>query len=419
MTSLQRREVCQSIRSRCTSATTDILSGQWAAFGSPSKSAFPGLRDPASQPHLFSQPDMRTSPNKQSTMNPFSSKLNPLFSTPRKLDIDFASSGGETPKSPEQNNTFDSDATPDTGMNYRSTTARFDQATMPSFTAGRDKDVATDMAPPPTPSPTKKDKRRDSWFQRAVGMVSSPGRSGEGSRSIYSDKAAKRVKAKRARDAQKQLARVRKDSVSESETNDEVQVRKTSRSHRRRKGDDDDMGTAEELPDLKGWKGTAKFLYDHPTLPHILSWYLQLALNVFLFTGVMYILWSFWSTIRSDVDKKSAEAVAELVAEMAVCAKQYTDNRCAPDTRVPAMQMVCDNWEKCMNRDITRVGRAKVSAHTFAEIFNSFLEPISYKAMVSCPTSRTVVSFMLTRLFRSSLSFWSLAVLHCLISLST
>jgi hypothetical protein len=35
-----------------------------------------------------------------------------------------------------------------------------------------------------------------------------------------------------------------------------------------------------------------------------------------------------------------------------------------------------------MNRDPTVVGRARVSAETFAEIINSFIEPISYKTMV-------------------------------------
>lgn len=35
-----------------------------------------------------------------------------------------------------------------------------------------------------------------------------------------------------------------------------------------------------------------------------------------------------------------------------------------------------------MNRDPTQVGRARVSAETFAEIINSFIEPISYKTMV-------------------------------------
>jgi len=184
----------------------------------------------------------------------------------------------------------------------------------------------------------------------------------------------KRVSKKRKNKA---LERLRRDSVSDSEASDQpVSPRKTSATRRAEVVDDGKKGPH--------WMYTFfEFLSAHPTLPHILSWYAQLALNIFLFTGVMWILWSFWATIRSDVDKRSSEAIAELLAEMAACAQQYTDNRCARDTRVPAMETVCNNWEKCMNRDPRSVGRAKVSAHTFAEIFNSFLEPISYKAMVS------------------------------------
>jgi hypothetical protein len=49
------------------------------------------------------------------------------------------------------------------------------------------------------------------------------------------------------------------------------------------------------------------------------------------------------------------------------------------------MEKACLAWEKCMNRDPTVVGRARVSAETFAEIINSFIEPISYKTMVLSP----------------------------------
>src|SRR5438477_162722 len=76
----------------------------------------------------------------------------------------------------------------------------------------------------------------------------------------------------------------------------------------------------------------------------------------------------------------------EILQEMAVCSKEYLENRCAPNTRVPAMEKACLAWEKCMNRDPTVVGRARVSAETFAEIVNSFIEPISYKTMVLSST---------------------------------
>jgi hypothetical protein len=123
------------------------------------------------------------------------------------------------------------------------------------------------------------------------------------------------------------------------------------------------------------------YIESHPQLPHILSFYAQLLLNLFLVFSCIYILYSFWTTILSDVDKKSEEAIAEAMADMAACAKNYRDNGCA-DRRAPALEQVCLAWEKCMTKDPKRVGRARVSAHTFAEIFNSFIEPISYKAMI-------------------------------------
>jgi hypothetical protein len=119
-----------------------------------------------------------------------------------------------------------------------------------------------------------------------------------------------------------------------------------------------------------------------PSLPYILSYYAQLLLNYFLVFFVIYLVWNFFLTIRADVDKASEAAAASVLAEMAQCAQQYAENRCAKDMRVPAMETICQSWETCMNRDPSQVGRARVSAHTFAEIFNSFVEPISWKAMV-------------------------------------
>ena len=128
------------------------------------------------------------------------------------------------------------------------------------------------------------------------------------------------------------------------------------------------------------------YLETHPNLPHILSYYAQFILNFFLVAVVIYMIYAFWSTIRSDVNEKSKEAAGEILVEMAMCARDYKDNKCdRPEARVPAMESICNSWEKCMQRDPTMVGRAKVSAHTFAEIINNFFQPISAKATVSPP----------------------------------
>lgn len=52
------------------------------------------------------------------------------------------------------------------------------------------------------------------------------------------------------------------------------------------------------------------------------------------------------------------------------------------------MAQQCANWETCMSRDPTIVGRAKVGAELIAEVVNSFVEPISWKTLVSHPILR-------------------------------
>jgi len=168
------------------------------------------------------------------------------------------------------------------------------------------------------------------------------------------------------------------------------------RSHRREGGPDSDSDSERSSrsgpKSSKGLKSNSERqnwfssllsgIESRPNLPNILSYYAQLTLNFFVISLVIYGIYTFWITIRSDVDKASQDAKDEVLNEIAKCAKDYVDNRCGPDIRVKALEAVCENWERCMNRDPTSVGRARISAHTFALIFNSFIEPISYKAMI-------------------------------------
>lgn len=71
-----------------------------------------------------------------------------------------------------------------------------------------------------------------------------------------------------------------------------------------------------------------------------------------------------------------------MMSEMAHCSRQYTDNRCNPDQRVPAMQKVCMEWETCMSRDPSTTSRARLHAETIAEILNGFFGAISTKTYV-------------------------------------
>lgn len=368
--------------------------GAFRGFGTatPSKKR---MKDPRSGPNVAGTDSMTesasafSSPYKSTTNHQSSPTRKPLppvpafnalYNTPRsKSNNDYDdSSAGETPKSPEHT---DNDATPDhSNMGLRNRLNPWAPSAVLPAQGGAERERN---------SPTKdrerpQNVRRDSLLEKLGGKIRravySPGR-GEISRPEHSGAVEKRVKKRRERDLQRQVSRRRRHSMSDSGEDSELHLhkspRKTSGKHRRKDGDD-----GGEKQQQHWLSAMFTFIAQHPTVPHILSFYAQLVFNVFLLAACVYMIYCFWSAVQGDVDKKSHEAMADIMAEMAECARQYTANNCEPERRAPALQTVCEGWHKCMNRDASKVGRAKVSAHTFAEIFNSFVEPISWKAMI-------------------------------------
>ncbi|KAI8584611.1 hypothetical protein K450DRAFT_217143 [Umbelopsis ramanniana AG] len=126
---------------------------------------------------------------------------------------------------------------------------------------------------------------------------------------------------------------------------------------------------------------------DRPSVPqrdyaYIMSGYIQTAFNLFVVLVLMYLALQAILTIQLDVQQKVSEYSDAIMKEITMCTKLYHENRCHPMDRVPAMDEACRNWETCIHRDPLVVGRAKVSAETFAEIINGFVDPISYKSML-------------------------------------
>jgi hypothetical protein len=96
----------------------------------------------------------------------------------------------------------------------------------------------------------------------------------------------------------------------------------------------------------------------------------------------------------------SLDSSADVIQDIAHCALQYRTNLCDKNP-VPAMAhqvcihalygygldlrylLQCASWKTCMDRDPTKVGRAKVGAELIAEVVNGFVEPISWKTLVS------------------------------------
>jgi hypothetical protein len=218
-----------------------------------------------------------------------------------------------------------------------------------------------------TDKSSKKGRRVSTWskFASKITANSTPTKeTKQDSSPYYSKKAENRVMMRRAK------SKTRKATVQDYDSDNEQHESK-------------DISQQQSQPGMAmGLAGFFAWIEAHPHLPSVLSFYLQLLVNLFLGCGFMYLLYAAWSGIMNDVNIESHKSMVEVMVEIGACAKDYNENRCAPATRVPAMENICNNWEKCMQRDPKKVARASVTARTFAMIFNSFVEEFSYKSMV-------------------------------------
>ncbi|KAK9246419.1 Di-sulfide bridge nucleocytoplasmic transport domain-containing protein [Lipomyces tetrasporus] len=123
------------------------------------------------------------------------------------------------------------------------------------------------------------------------------------------------------------------------------------------------------------------FLSRHDNLPFVLASYLQLIFNVFLVLVMLYLIMSFVLMIRNDISQQIARYISEAEGKIKQCRDEYLANGCMPESRVPKLELFCNDMETCMTRDANDVGRAGVSAEIVAQIVNRFIEEISYKTM--------------------------------------
>jgi hypothetical protein len=318
--------------------------GPLSALDSPSRNGFATpnrLRDPDSRPFHFSQDSIKPLPS-----------LPPHVWEPRTptSTYDF-SSGGETPNTPA----VDSDAaTPDTQLAHEMGQLGNGEANSP-----------------------KKEGRRQSFFRGFFKSSPSPTkeRDKENARPYYSGKADHHIQKRRSERSER--SRSKKKTALRTIDGDHSDTEPMPSD----KGAPHEQGKVQQTYAMS-IAGFLHWVEAHPHLPSVLSFYMQLLVNIMLGFGFLYIVYACWRGVMADVDIEASKHMSEVMVEIAHCAKQYTVNRCRPDEVVPAMENACGMWETCMNRDPKKVASASVTAKTFAIIFNSFVEEFSYKSMV-------------------------------------
>ncbi|KAI8382454.1 Di-sulfide bridge nucleocytoplasmic transport domain-containing protein [Blakeslea trispora] len=107
----------------------------------------------------------------------------------------------------------------------------------------------------------------------------------------------------------------------------------------------------------------------------------KLSLLSVIFSGVIYIAFQIISFIRHDMKVKADSFESDLLADQLYCQYQYDINRCAPHTRLPAVQNLCREWEQCMYRPMY-VSKSQILAETLASMLNAFVNTLSLKSLV-------------------------------------
>lgn len=314
-----------------------FIIGNYSAFGSPEKKTIPSLRAPNSHPFLFSHP---------SSPSPFTSQ--PASQTPR-----FGQSAWTTPRKP----------------------------TEIDFSSGAEFSSPDQADNEDTPEQPIRHQRQNSLFNNRGRFApnASPGR-GEIRKNTYSDAVARRVFKKRRQRDKEIGRRVRVDSDDESDrpSSSEGVVSGKSGKQKRLPG----MKREGQVARTSGLSQLFEFLERHPNMPSILSWWAQLMLNVTIFSIAVWVVWSILQSIRSEFNHRAELESGSILTQIHQCAKDYLNNGCESPHRAPALTTLCNDWQKCMDRDPAKVAHAQLSAATMAIIINSFIEPISWKAVV-------------------------------------
>ncbi|KAH6616879.1 Di-sulfide bridge nucleocytoplasmic transport domain-containing protein [Boeremia exigua] len=316
-------------------------------FDSPSKNAF-ATPSRAREPFNFTPGSSRPIPSIPHHVNNTWTPRTPA------ADFDF-SSGGETPTTPA----LDSEQpTPDTQM------------------AGQMRLLMD------SPSP-KKPGRRQSFFRAIKNFAGSPSPAKEAardrsairdlekevSRKHYADKLENRVVKRRSRDRPDRTRRkhsLRADDPDASDPDPDPPRAPASR----------------EQPATASIAAFFHWIEAHPSLPSVLSYYLQFSINAVLALAFLYSVYLIYDSVTADITIEAHRHQAALMVEIAQCVKNYRENHCEPESRTHYMEAPCANWETCMSRDPQKLARASVSVKAFAHIINGFFEEFSYKSMI-------------------------------------
>lgn len=130
----------------------------------------------------------------------------------------------------------------------------------------------------------------------------------------------------------------------------------------------------------------------HQNFSYTLSTYLQLVYNA----GVLVVLAYFLNVINSDVSRKMEERSSKIIRDATWCQHQYVSNMCGTGQAPPHLvdNKRCLELEHCMEADPDNVRRISMYASLLAEVIGEFVQPLSYRAVLSISIVSALIFLM-------------------------
>ncbi|CAJ2503418.1 Uu.00g108120.m01.CDS01 [Anthostomella pinea] len=156
-----------------------------------------------------------------------------------------------------------------------------------------------------------------------------------------------------------------------------------------------------------GWFGSfLTLIQKHPYVPSILGYWMSLAFNGVIMSGVFWIAWEIIAGLRKDFAQARSAVREDIVYEITKCRTDFIANRCVPlEQRLPAMHELCEQWDACMNQNPEAVKNVQLGAKGIVEIVNEIVDTMSYKTIALGVLLIVIFAFSGRSIYKSTTNY--------------
>ena len=93
---------------------------------------------------------------------------------------------------------------------------------------------------------------------------------------------------------------------------------------------------------------------------------------------MLLVIW----TIKEDVENRINIEFLEIERNNAICLKEYKENQCEPENRIPVLENFCNEKEKCFHRNAhTEIGKTRTTITVLIEIINEIFARLTWSSL--------------------------------------